>query len=572
LAVPTLPAAPGAWIPAFAQISPSHILTANDLVLALLASLVAIGLIVAGLIWMARRRSRDTVEGKIKSYRKNSVELMDRLDALKERLKLLPTEDPDFKSPMTGETLAFYEETQRNVARLWDRWLEVMDALDKAQALAKENSALGRQKLMEAEQLVSGSKVFEHIDAESKTCASSMDRLNRAHEQARAAAETLRQQIASIRDSVDRIGKNGLPTAPYEPDNDAIVSLEKQVEAILTPDPIGAVSQANQALEQAKLFQHRVDSILEIHDGTRTLTESLSTIRGQTAKHRQEGLRLDEQGGNPDLPLAQASEVAEQLRQALIEGDANAAGTHLAAARAALDQARHALEGVLKARDFCETQQPERVRETQRLREAMTQYEAFEAELRRDFAPSSWQNVAGNLAQARALLQTFDRKVQEAAAAASNTDQKYLLASRLLTQLGQEQLAVFRLMTALADQLSGLRALRDQCRTLAHEVDDQTAASAAFFERNERSIGSGVRDSLAAAQESRRQAEELLDDKPPDWPRIRQLLEQAMQRQASARSQAAAMAAIGDVIAPWSGPQPVSPLDLRPMEKGPNIE
>src|SRR4051794_14867130 len=95
-AVPMLSAAPGAWIPAFAQVPPGLVFTANDLVLALIASLVAVGLIVAGLIWMARRRSRDTVEGKIKIYRKNSVEVMDRLDALKERLKLLPTEDLDF--------------------------------------------------------------------------------------------------------------------------------------------------------------------------------------------------------------------------------------------------------------------------------------------------------------------------------------------------------------------------------------------------------------------------------------------------------------------------------------------
>jgi hypothetical protein len=351
-----------------------------------------------------------------------------------------------------------------------------------------------------------------------------------------------------------------------------MASLEKQVEAILTPDPIGASSQANQALDQAKLFLHRVDNILEIHNGTRTLTESLSTIREQTAKHRQEGLRLDEQGGNPDLPLAQTAEVAEQLRQALIKGDAKAASTYLAAARAALDQARHALEGVLKARDFSDTQQPERVRETQRLSEAITQYEAFEVELRRDFEPSSWQNVAGNLVQAKALLQTFDRKAHEAAAAASSTNQKYLLAARMLTQLGQEQFAVLRLMTALGDQLSGLRALREECRKLVHELDDQDAAAALFFERNARSVGASARDSLALAQESRRQAEELLADRQPDWPRIRQLLEKAMQGQASARSQAAAMAAIGDVIAPWTGPQPVSPLDLRPMEKGPNIE
>jgi hypothetical protein len=384
--------------------------------------------------------------------------------------------------------------------------------------------------------------------------------------------EALRQQIASIRGSVDRISKAGLPTAPYQPEIDEIASLVEQVEAILTPDPIGACSQASQVRDHATLLQQRVDRILEIHQDARTVTEALSPVREQAAKHRQNGLRLDEQGGNPDLPLAQAEQVAEQLRQALNEGDPKAAGAHLAAARAALDQARQTLEGVLKARDFCESQQPERVRETQRLREAMAQFEAFEAELRRDFAPALWQDVSGNLAQARVLLQTFDRKAQEAAEAASSTDQNYLLAARLLTQLIQEQQAVFRLMMTLGDQLTGLRALRAKCRELVHELADQSAAAAPFFERNERSIGAAASDSLAAAQESRRLAEELLDDKQPDWPRIRQLLEKAIQGQAMARSQAAAMAALGDVIAASTAPQSVAPFGSRPMEKAPDIE
>ena len=315
-----------------------------------------------------------------------------------------------------------------------------------------------------------------------------------------------------------------------------------------------------------------MDRIVEIHQEARTVTEALTHVREQVANYRQDGLRLDEQGGNPDLALAQANQVAEHLRQALNEGDAKAAGAHLAAARAALDQARQTLEGVLKARDFCDIQQSERLRETQRLREAMAQYEAFEAELQHDFAPTLWQNVAGNLVQARALLQTFDRKAQEAAEAASSAEQKYLLAARLLGQLVQEQQAVFRLMTALGDQLTGLRAVREDCRKLVHELDDQSAAAAAFFERNERSIGAAVRDSLAAAQESRRQAEELLDDKQPDWPRIRQLLEKALQGQAMARSQAAAMAAIGDAVAASTSQQPISPYRLGPMEKAPDIE
>jgi DNA repair exonuclease SbcCD ATPase subunit len=565
-------AAPGASVQASVQVTSSLVPMANDLILALFASLVAVGLIAAGLIWLARRRARNTVGGKIKSFRKSSVEVMDRLDSLKERLKLLPTEDLDFKVPMSGETLVFYKETQKKVGGLWDRWLEVMDALDKAQALAKENSAPGSQKLKEAEHLVSGSKMFEEIDSEAKACVSSMDRLNRAHEEARAAAEALRQQIASIRASVDHLGKDGLPTTPYQAEIDDIASRAKQVDAILTPDPIGACSQASQVRDQAALLQQRVDRIVDIHQEARTVTEALTPAREQAAKYRQDGLRLDEQGGNPDFALAQAAHLAEQLRQALNEGDHKAASEHLAAARAALDQARQTLQGVLKARDFCDIQQSERMRETQRLREAMAQYEAFETELQRDFAPTLWQNVAGNLAQARALLRTFDRKAQEAAEAASSAEQKYLLAARLLGQLIQEQQAVLRLMMALGDQLTGLRAVREDCRKLVHELADQSAASASFFERNERSIGAAARDSLAAAQESRRLAEELLDDKQPDWPRIRQLLEKAMQGQAMARSQATAMAAIGDAFAASTGQQTISPYRLGPMEKAPDIE
>ena len=285
--------------------------------------------------------------------------------------------------------------------------------------------------------------------------------------------------MASIRGSVDRIGKSGLPTAPYGPAIDAIASRETQVEAILTPDPIGAISQASQAADQAKLLQQRLDKIREIHEHTRTLDEGLSAVRDQAAKHRQEGLRLDEQGGNPDLPLDQAAQLAEPLRQALNEGDPQAASAHLAAAQAALDQARQAVEGVLKARDFCDIQQPERMRETQRF--------AMPWRSTRRSRPSLCATSPGVLAKrgrqpgaGESAAPDIRPQAQEAASAASSTDQKYLLAARLLTQLGQEQFAVLRLMTALGDQLSGLRAVREECRKLAHELDDQTAAAAAY--------------------------------------------------------------------------------------------
>ncbi|MGB0067208.1 MAG: TPM domain-containing protein, partial [Isosphaeraceae bacterium] len=221
----------------------------NQMLLALLASLVAVGLIVAALIWLARHRTRNTVESKIKQYKKNAVNVMDRLDALKARLKKLPVEDPDFKEPISGETLAVYQKIEGNLTGLWDRWLEVMDALDKAQALAKKDTALGTEKLKEAEKLVSDSKVFEQIEVEAQKCAASMDQLNQAHENARSAADVVAVSQREILTGVEKVEKEGLPSVPYKPEIDGIAAQAAQAKAIPTPDPIGARQTLDKAQE-----------------------------------------------------------------------------------------------------------------------------------------------------------------------------------------------------------------------------------------------------------------------------------------------------------------------------------
>ena len=223
----------------------------NQMILALVASLLAVGLIVAALIWLARHRTRNTVESKIKQYKKNAVDVMDRLDALKARLKKLPVEDPDFKEPISGETLAVYQKIEGNLTGLWDRWLEVMDALDKAQALAKKDNALGTEKLKEAEKLVSDSKVFEQIEVEAQKCAAGMDQLNQAHENARSAADVVAVCQREILTGVEKVEKEGLPSVPYKPEIDGIAAQAAQAKAILTPDPIGARQTLDKAQERA---------------------------------------------------------------------------------------------------------------------------------------------------------------------------------------------------------------------------------------------------------------------------------------------------------------------------------
>ena len=490
----------------------------NQMLLALLASLVAVGLIVAALIWLARHRTRNTVESKIKQYKKNAVDVMDRLDALKARLKKLPVEDPDFKEPISGETLAVYQKIEGNLTGLWDRWLEVMDALDKAQALAKKDNALGTEKLKEAEKLVSDSKVFEQIEVEAQKCAAGMDQLNQAHENARSAADVVAVCQREILTGVEKVEKEGLPSVPYKPEIAGIAAQASQAKAILTPDPIGARQTFDKVQERALALRDRVHQILDRYAEGRRISAALTALGQQVANLRKSGLRLDEDGGNPDHPIGQTFQTLEALRKAVHEGDPQAALEHLQAAQALLDQSRQMLDGVLKAKDLCEQGHPERVGETQRLREALGQYEAFETELKRSFATASWQAVAGNLAQARTLLGTFDRKAQEVAAAAA--EQKYLLGARLLGQLTQEQQAVFQLMSGVGDQLSALKALREECQNGARGLEERAHATNRYFSQNSQVTGAMARGSLASAEQSRQQLESLLNQSLPDWPRF----------------------------------------------------
>ncbi len=508
----------------------------NQMLLALLASLLAVGLIVAGLIWLARHRTRNTVESKIKQYKKSAIDVMDRLDALKARLKKLPMEDPDFKEPISGETLAVYQKVEGNLTGLWDRWLEVMDALDKAQALAKKDTALGTEKLKEAEKLVSDSKVFEQIEAEAKKCAASMDELNQAHENARAAADGVVVSQKEILSGVEKVEKEGLPSVPYKPEIDGIAAQASQAKEILTPDPIGARQTLDKAQERAVALRDRVHQILDRYADGRRISAALTTLGQQVADQRKSGLRLDEEGGNPDHSVGQTFQKLEAVRKAVHDGDPQAALEHLQAAQTLLDQSQQTLDGVLKAKELCEKDQPQRVGETQRLREAMSQYEAFESELKRSFATTSWQAVAGNLVQARTLLGTFDRKAQEVAAAASQ--QKYLLGARLLGQLTQEQQAVFQLMSGVGDQLAALKALREECQNGARSLEERAHATKRYFTQNDQATGAMARGTLASAEQSRQQLESLLNQSLPDWTKVRPVLARALEEYAIAQSQA----------------------------------
>jgi hypothetical protein len=504
-------------------------------------SVLLIFLAVAGLVWLAQHRARSRVNGRLKELRSRTTDLMDHLDALKERLKLLPVTDPDYKAPMAGETLALYNAVQEKLGKLWDRWLQVMDEIDKAQKLAATTvSPLNRKPLQEADTLLEQKGVFESIETEAQACTADLDRLNQAHEAARAVLAAIGTIKPKLDAELETVKKLTLPTAPYQDELGAIVAGTAQTGAVLTADPIGASGTLDRLRSRAEALVARLQRVSSLWRDAEQVRVSLEEVKGQVADHRVRGLKLSEEGGNPDHFLGQGDQSQGQAMTALRAGDPDKAAKKLETARTMVHQAQATIEQVQKAQAFSEREQPNRVRETQRLRAALPQAESYHRSLEQEFAPSSWHPVARNLDQARMMLATFDRMAEDAAVAASSSSQKYLAGQRLLEQLAQQQQVVLRLMSGLGEQLNALAAVRGECRKRRAELETRARQVGRYLREHDPIVGEMARSSLAAACQGQEQVLVQFDEPRPDWPAVCQALAQSLEEFSIAQTQAEA--------------------------------
>jgi hypothetical protein len=502
-------------------------------------SLIAVVLAVVGLIWVAHRRLKSRVTQRFKEVRSKATDVMDRLDALKERLKLLPATDPDFQAPLTGETQALSDAVQGELTKLWDRWLQVMDAVDRAEKLAKSvSSPFQRKKLGDAESLLEQNRAFAEIETGAQACTADMDRLNHAHESARGLLQAIGEAKNRLAAQLETVRKLGLPLAPYEEDQAAIGTGTDQASARLTADPIGAGSALEALRSRAEGLLGRLEHIAKLFQDAQQASTALEGLKQQVAHHRAQGLRLVEEGGDPDPLLEQGNQAHSQSLAALQTGNPDEAAQALEAARSMVEQGRTVIEQVQKAKAYCEREQPGRTRETERLRAAIPQAESYHQELQRGFAPGSWQAVARNLDQTRGLVATFDRLAADAAAMASAGSQKYLAGARRLEQLAQQQQIVLRLMSGLGEQLNLLSAARGECQKRRGELEALDRRVEGYFRQHDAVVGEMARGSLDSALRAREDVLAGFGESRPDWPAVGRALAQALEELAIAQSQA----------------------------------
>ncbi len=220
-------ASPASWL-AISDLSP------RSSALAVFTVLSLIGLAVLGVLYYRKSQLQGAVDAQFRGFREKAVALMDQIDSLRQRHQTLPSTDPDFTAPMTGVTLALYNQVEHDLDDLWSRWLEVMDTWDQVERQIGAGSGLILKPTEEARKLI-GQGGIDTLLRRSSACRQKLDRLNQGHEQAREALTAGRAELKALHDAPelhDRAGEIARAVASSE-------RLFEEAERLITADPIG---------------------------------------------------------------------------------------------------------------------------------------------------------------------------------------------------------------------------------------------------------------------------------------------------------------------------------------------
>lgn len=216
----------------------------------------ALGLVALVFLYQRKRQLQTTVEEQFKEFRERAVGLMDQIDKLRQRHKTLPSTDPDFVEPMTGATLALYDEVSVELDRMWERWLGVMEVWNQAEQRMRTSSTFGVKPTEEARELLAGGGL-EDLLKQSSRCEANLDRLNLAHEVARKSLKEARKQLTLLELAIESGRLSGGVGDLYQREARVAARELDDAEKILTADPIGTEERLEGVRQTLADVQHQ---------------------------------------------------------------------------------------------------------------------------------------------------------------------------------------------------------------------------------------------------------------------------------------------------------------------------
>src|SRR5438067_842148 len=136
--------------------------------------------LIVGVAWLVHFYSVSAGRKELVAYKDQVVALSDKIDALKERHKILPYYDKDFVVPMSGETLAAYIEVADRLERHRQEWLKLMDAWEASQALLQSEWFLGNGRARSARRKLHEAAAPAEFRSLLKDCEAPLDQIEQA--------------------------------------------------------------------------------------------------------------------------------------------------------------------------------------------------------------------------------------------------------------------------------------------------------------------------------------------------------------------------------------------------------
>ncbi len=492
--------------------------------LALLAA-VGIPVVLLGLaVWRVQWKKH--VRRRFEAYRERVMHLSDTLDALQERHKLLPFTDPDFATPMAGQTEALYRTAHESMEEFRRRWLNLMDAWEKSQALLEQEPWWSARRFRQAEQLLRAAGVEQELEGLHKRCAEPLDRLEQGHEQAQTeltAADGRMQRLAA---RLEEVAHANMPSEPYQPERTAIQNLVEQSRGVAHNDPIGALDGLAQARERAEAWEQWIDTILHLRRKADEAQGRLDAAAATLKRRRAEGFLFCEAGCDPQPRLDEGARHRQTALDALNRADATAAKHCIGQAFQAADDATGLVDQTVNAKALCHEAMTRRSDETRRHHEQLRAARQIQFELEREFAPESWREVAGHVASGQSLLNQVDATLDEAASLAGPQVQHYCRAASLVEQAAQQQRQLQTLFAGVEQRWNELVDLRRRCREELNALQRRADGLADTLRRGNADrtrTNDRCREAFHRLAELHREAERPRADWPQLEPRLKEI-------------------------------------------------
>ncbi|MFM7108057.1 MAG: hypothetical protein ACKOZU_05580 [Planctomycetaceae bacterium] len=489
------------------------------------AAMVGTGAVVA----LAARRLRHVrrlaaARRRLAAFKEDVVALSDMLDAQQERHRLLPHADPDFRTPMEGQTRSAYDGVQAAIARYRERWLGLMDVWERAQARVDAEWFLGTAAAEEAIRLLDSADARPPLDEVAGACRGPLDALETAHENARDLLAALDADTAAAAARVERLAARGRSGAPFQTALVAAARSRGEAAGILERDPVGTCGTLAAAAAALAAAVRDVEAVEAADDRLRRCRDQVGSVTARVAARRSEGWLLAEPGADPDDRLAAARGDCDLAARLLDAGDTPAAAAVLDRAEASCGAAAALVESAAAARGRVEQLLPAAAARLDELASGRGAAAAAIDHLRRVAAESCWADVARNVERIGEGLERSRALVVEAHEAAEPTRQHYLRAVALAEEADRQENWVAGCQEALAERRARLDGLREslpgrraaaQARVaeLARQLDSQRTDRARANERcREAARILGAADgALAAPRPDLLEAERLVE-------------------------------------------------------------